>query len=193
MWFERNPLIEVAAYPSAFGISPPICGVIGLLLFAPAPGLCGPEFAASVAAVFNKLQKFRLGHRRPGYSKCGPSHTVSPFFIVEDETVSGRRSYDVGPAGNRDIAGDRSIGAKTVVYASGRRKLWGAILQCLASNRERFVVHVLMKNGQQDEVDISIIQAGSGDPFQNLVSHRFQILNCGATRSKWKAPSSIML
>jgi hypothetical protein len=61
------------------------------------------------------------------------------------------------------------------------RELRRRVSQCLPRNRERLIVHVFVKNGQQDKINIAIIEARGVNPIDNPISNIIQILHSRAS------------
>src|SRR5215467_11489066 len=105
---------------------------------------------------------------------------MRPFLIVEDKAFVGAGSDCVCTSGDGYIGTGRAFHGWRV---NDWQAWWDGIGQCLTRDEECFVVHILVKDRQKDEVSVTVVVKRVGlDAIKDAISDLFHVSNCFGSR-----------
>ena len=139
----------------------------------PGPAGFTPQVALPITAGIDEGGELGLRYGRPGDGERLHFDRMRPFLVVEDERVTARlRSQEERAAWNTDVAGQRATSLRRRACAEERRR---RITERLPRVGERFGVHIFVKHGETDEIDLFFGRLVLLQPAENAVTHLTQI------------------
>src|SRR5215472_1059299 len=162
-------------HPTAFRVSPPVHRMLRMLTLAPGPAIRAPQLPPGISGILDESGELLLHRSCPRNSVRRHIDTMSPLFVVEDKSIVRLRSNHVCPTWNGNAAWQRDRCASLrFSQVSGKHRRW--IPKSLAGNRECFIVHVFMKEGEQHEVFLLWARARTINEFDNPIPGGLQVI-----------------
>ena len=146
---EGDRFIEVTPQPATVFLSLPIDRMFCPFGCPPLPTFRSPEFAPSVAAIFNEMLEFTVANGRLRDCKRRNLYVECRLFVIENETSFWSASESECAVGYLCVARQVIVGlSKRLLFRKAHlviwRDCWRGIAQSLTRVSDRFIVHLLV-------------------------------------------------